>query len=293
MEKIYIFCDSAGDIPREEVERYGIDIVPEHITHAGHSFREYYDMTPQQYWDLLESSDEIPTTAQVTPTLALECYERARAAGCTHVVGVMINAAGSGGYQSCGIARAMFYEKYGEDMRIELIDSESYTYIYGRVVVDMCRMRDAGDAFDDIVRIACSRLARSEAILGVYTLKHLKKSGRISGGAAFMGEALGLKPVSLVCAGKVDVIDKARGEKNLILKVLSHVAKRVAQPEKQTAILLYGKIAPEKLDQIERALLEDLHFAAVHRTPIGISVTTNTGPQSFAVAYHGEQRPVS
>lgn len=293
MEKIYIFCDSAGDIPREEVERYGIDIVPERITHAGHSFREYYDMTPQQYWDLLESSDEIPTTAQVTPALAMECYERARAAGCTHVVGVMINAAGSGGYQSCGIARAMFYEKYGEDMRIELIDSESYTYIYGRVVVDMCRMRDAGDAFDDIVRIARSRLARSEAILGVYTLKHLKKSGRISGGAAFMGEALGLKPVSLVCAGKVDVIDKARGEKNLIPKVLSHVAKRVVQPEKQTAILLYGKIAPEKLDQIERALLEDLHFVAVHRTPIGISVTTNTGPQAFAVAYHGEQRPVS
>lgn len=293
MEKIYIFCDSAGDIPREEVERYGIDIVPERITHAGHSFREYYDMTPEKYWDLLESSDEIPTTAQVTPALAMECYERARAAGCTHVVGVMINAAGSGGYQSCGIARAMFYEKYGEDMRIELIDSESYTYIYGRVVVDMCRMRDAGDAFDDIVRIARSRLARSEAILGVYTLKHLKKSGRISGGAAFMGEALGLKPVSLVCAGKVDVIDKARGEKNLIPKVLSHVAKRVVQPEKQTAILLYGKIAPEKLDQIERALLEDLHFVAVHRTPIGISVTTNTGPQAFAVAYHGEQRPVS
>ena len=191
MEKIYIFCDSAGDIPREEVERYGIDIVPERITHAGHSFREYYDMTPEKYWDLLESSDEIPTTAQVTPALAMECYERARAAGCTHVVGVMINAAGSGGYKSCGIARAMFYEKYGEDMRIELIDSESYTYIYGRVVVDMCRMRDAGDAFDDIVRIARSRLARSEAILGVYTLKHLKKSGRISGGAAFMGEEIG------------------------------------------------------------------------------------------------------
>ena len=119
MEKIYIFCDSAGDIPREEVEQYGIDIVPERITHAGHSFREYYDMTPEQYWDLLESSDEIPTTAQVTPALAMECYERARAAGCTHVVGAIINAAGSGGYQSCSIARAMFYEKYGEGERAE------------------------------------------------------------------------------------------------------------------------------------------------------------------------------
>lgn len=292
MEKIYVFCDSAGDIPHEEVERYGIDILPERITHAGRTFREYYDMTPQAYWDLLESSDEIPTTAQVTPTQAFECYERARAAGCTHVIGMMINAAGSGGYQSCCIARTMFYEKYGEDMRIELLDSESYTYIYGRVVVDICRMRDAGDAFDDIVRIARSRLARSEAILGVYTLKHLKKSGRISGGAAFVGEALGLKPVSLVSSGSVQVIDKARGEKNLIPKVLSQVAKRAVQPEKQTAILLYGKVAPEKLDQLERALLDDLHFAGVHRTPIGISVTTNTGPQAIAVAYHGVQRPV-
>lgn len=290
MEKIYVFCDSAADIPREEVERYGIDIVPERITHAGQSFCEYYDMTPEAYWDLLESSDEIPTTAQITPTQVYECYERAHAAGCTHVIGVIINAAGSGGYQSCGIARAMFYEKYGEDMRIELIDSETYTYLYGQVVVDICRMRDAGDAFDDIVHIARARLRRSEAVLGVYTLKHLKKSGRISGGAAFVGEALGLKPISLVSAGKVEVIDKARGDKNLVSKVLAQVAKRVVNPETQTAVLLYGKIAPEKQDQIERALLDDLHFAAVIRRPIGISVITNTGPQAFAVAYHGVQR---
>ena len=79
----------------------------------------------------------------------------------------------------------------------------------------------------DIVHIARARLKRCEAVLGVYTLKHLKKSGRISGGAAFVGEALGLKPVSLVKAGAVTVIDKARGEKNLISKVLEQVARRV------------------------------------------------------------------
>ena len=291
MEKIYVFCDSSADIPHEEVERYGIDIIPERITHAGRSFREYFDMTPEAYWDLLESSEEIPTTAQITPTQVYACYERARAAGATHVIGVVINAAGSGGYQSCGVARAMFYEKYGEDMHIELIDSETYTYIYGQVVVDICRMRDAGDAFADIVRIARARLKRSEAVLGVYTLRHLKKSGRISGGAAFVGEALGLKPLSLVMGGRVDVIDKACGARNLIPKALSIVAKRAVQPEKQTAVLLYGKVPADTLDEIEQRLLGELHFAAVRRVPIGISVITNTGPQAFAVAYHGQQRP--
>ena len=292
MEKIHIFCDSAADIPRELVQKYEIDIVPEKITHNGKTFREFYDMTPEEYWDLLEASEEIPTTAQITPAEVMASYEKARADGCTHVLGIIMNAAGSGGYQSCCIARSMFYEAYGMDMQIELIDSESYTYILGQVVLHACEMRDAGDAFCDIVHIARARLKRCEAVLGVYTLKHLKKSGRISGGAAFVGEALGLKPVSLVKAGSVTVIDKARGEKKLISKVLEQVARRAVHPESQKAVLLYGKIAPEKIDEIEKGLLEKIGFEAVERRPIGISVITNTGPQAFAVAYHGEQRAI-
>ena len=67
MEKIHIFCDSAADIPRELVQKYEIDIVPEKVTHQGKTFREFYDMTPEEYWDLLDASEEIPTTAQITP----------------------------------------------------------------------------------------------------------------------------------------------------------------------------------------------------------------------------------
>lgn len=290
MEKIHIFCDSAADIPRELVQKYEIDIVPEKVTYKGETFREFYDMTPEDYWELLEEADEIPTTAQITPAEAMASYEKAHANGCTHVIGIIMNAAGSGGYQSCCIARSMFYEEYGTDMQIELIDSESYTYIYGQVVLSACEMRDAGDAFSDIVRIVRARLKRCEAVLGVYTLKHLKKSGRISGGAAFVGEALGLKPISLVKAGAVTVIDKARGDKNLIPKVLEQVAKRAVNPASQKAVLLYGKIAPEKLDEIEKNLRDKIGFEAVERRPIGISVITNTGPQAFAIAYHGEQR---
>ena len=186
----------------------------------------------------------------------------------------------------------MFYEEHGRDMVIELIDSETYTYIYGRVIVEACRMRDAGERFEDIVRLSRARLKRSEAVLGVYTLKHLRKSGRISGGAAFVGEALGLKPISLVAEGAVTVVDKARGEKNLVSRALAMVADRAVHPKGQTAILLYGQIGSDKLDDIERRLRDELGFADVRRYPIGVSVITNTGPQAFAIAYYGAQRPV-
>lgn len=289
MEKIHIFADSACDIPQALVEQYHIEIVPVQVTHEGRTFREYYDITPQSYWKLLEQSEEIPVTAQITPAQLLDTYRRAHDAGYTHVLGIIINAKGSGGFQSACIARDMFYEEYGTDMRIELVDSETYTMIYGRVILDAARMREQGDSFDAILGVVRSRLKRCEAVLGVYTLKFLKKSGRISGGAAFVGEALGLKPISHVCAGAVTVCGKARGEKNLIPAMVDFVKKHAVGLENQTAGLLYGDVDEAKIAELEKRLYE-AGFRAVERWPIGVSVITNTGPQALAVMYYGAPR---
>lgn len=289
MDKIHIFSDSACDIPCALAQQYKIEIVPIHVTHGGKTFREFYDITPQEYWQLLNTSDEIPATAQTTPAQLLETYRKAHEAGYTHVLGIMMNARGSGGFQSACMARDLFYEECGTDMRIELVDSESYSMLYGRVVIDAAKMRDAGDSFDAILGVVHSRLLRSEGVLGVYTLGFLKKSGRISGGAAFVGEALGLKPLSHVYAGGVNVCGKVRGEKKLLPGLVDFAKKRAVHPEKQTAGLLYGDVAPEKLAELERLLLE-AGFAAVERWPIGVSVITNTGPQALAVMYYGAPR---
>ncbi|MBR3867128.1 MAG: DegV family protein, partial [Butyricicoccus sp.] len=147
------------------------------------------------------------------------------------------------------------------------------------------------DRFEDIVRVTKARVRRSEAIIGVYTLRHLKKSGRISGASAFVGEALGLKPIMHACDGAVNVVEKARGEKNLIPKVMDQVKKRVVRPETQIAYLAHASLPAQKLDEIEAAI-RAIGFADVKRSTIGVSVTSNLGPASFAVMYYGEQRPV-
>lgn len=217
MEKIHILTDSSSDIPHDLVEAHGIEIVPIMLTHEGRSFREYYDITSEDYCKLLETSSEIPGTAMTTPTVFLESYNRAFERGCTHLLAVLINGGGSGTYQAACLAKSMFEEEQGEGkMTIEVIDSKTYTYIYGHIVVKAAEMREQGESFDAIVSVVKSRLNRVEAYLGVYSLKFLKKSGRISGGAAFVGEALGLKPISHVYDGAVKVCDKVRGEKALV-----------------------------------------------------------------------------
>ena len=82
MEKIHILTDSSSDIPHDLVEAHGIEIVPIMLTHEGRSFREYYDITSEDYCRLLETSSEIPGTAMTTPTVFLESYNRAFERGC-------------------------------------------------------------------------------------------------------------------------------------------------------------------------------------------------------------------
>ena len=91
MEKIHILTDSSSDIPHDLVEAHGIEIVPIMLTHEGRSFREYYDITSEDYCRLLETSSEIPGTAMTTPTVFLESYNRAFERGCTHLLAVLIN----------------------------------------------------------------------------------------------------------------------------------------------------------------------------------------------------------
>ena len=291
MEKIHILTDSSSDIPQEQVEKYGIEIVPIMLSHEGRTFREYYDITSAEYCKLLEESDEIPSTAMATPTVFLDSYNRAFERGCTHLIAVLINGNGSGTYQAACLAKSMFEEEHGENaMTFELFDSRTYTYIYGHIVVKAAEMREQGESFEAITSVIRSRLNRVEAYLGVYTLKYLKKSGRISGGAAFVGEALGLKPISYVYDSAVKVCDKVRGEKALAAGICKKVAAHVQQPDKQTGILLYGDVPAERLDEIEKRMREEIGFKDVVRCAIGPSVLTNTGPLAIAVAYYGASR---
>ena len=290
MEKILIISDSACDIPREEAERYGILILPVTVSYGGKSYAEFYDIVPEEYWKVLGEIDEIPTTAQVPLSAYLEAFKNAEKNGYTHVLCLLINAKGSGTYASGCTARELFYSENGDKMKIELLDSGTYSYVYGQITVNCAKMRDQGATFEEIVKDARDKISKAEAFLAVYSLKHLKKSGRISGGAAFVGEVLGLKPISHALNGAVTVIDKARGDHALIPKVVEHIQKRIVSPETQTIILLYSDVEEEELKKAEQLLKSQAGVAAVRRIPLGPSIITNSGPHSIGIAFYGQER---
>lgn len=286
MEKICIFTDSASDITHELAEKWNIDVVPLRVTVDGRTMREYYDITPEKYWDILMKSQDFPQTAQVSIDSFMEQFLRAKNTGCTHCVGILINGEGSGTFQTANIVRDMFYEEHGRDMVIELIDSRCYSYTYGSVAVLGAKMRAEGKSFREIVAEMRSRVKGMKAYVGIYSLRLLRKSGRVSGGAAFVGEALGLRPIAVVFDGAVDVVGKVRGDKAVVRKLVDLAVRDAVDREHQRAYVAYAAVPEEQIAKLEKELLA-AGFPAVERCPLGVMVTTNTGPQALGVIFRG------
>ncbi|MDL2288370.1 DegV family protein [Oscillospiraceae bacterium OttesenSCG-928-F05] len=289
-EKIHLMADSPCDIPREDVEKYGIEIIGVDITYDGQTKQEFYEIDPPDYWKDLERLEEIPVTAQVTPARYLDLFLKAKTAGCTHLMCMTISSTASGTFNSGVVAKGLFYEEHGDAMRIEMVDSRGYSMVYGQVLLEAARMRDEGRSFDDILAAAREGCARAEALFLVYSLKHLKKSGRITGAAAFVGEALGLRPVLRCIDGVITIVQKARGDKNVGGAMVAELQKCIKNPETQDIIVVHADVPETEIQHIEALLHENFHPKSVRRAYLGPCVTTNTGPNALGIVYFGEKR---
>ena len=88
----------------------------------------------------------------------------------------------------------------------------------------------SGASVDEVISHIHERLEHTRPIFIPLNLRCVKKSGRISPAAAFVGDAIGLKPLITFEDGEAKIIGKARGEH----KASPHwwiSAKRSAAPE--------------------------------------------------------------
>lgn len=287
MEKIRFLADAACDIPKDVAAKYSIDVLPVMVTWGGQTKAEWHEIDPVEFLQIIQEIDEIPQTAQVSPSDYLEAYKRAYDEGCTHVVSVNISSTASGTYQSGLIAKDLFYEEYGDKMEIINIDSKGYSYMFGRMAVEGARMATEGKPLSEILDVLEDMRLRGEAFFLVYSLKHVKKSGRISGGAAFVGELMGFRPISHCVGGKITVIDKARGDNAVLPKMAEHLRGRIENPQNQVITLIHGVIPETELKAAEELLKREFSPLGIKRILIGPSIAVNAGPHVLAVAFLG------
>ena len=75
---VKIVTDSTADLTKEIIEEYGIEIVPLTVSLGNMLFRDYYDMTPTEFFQMLKETDDFPTTSQPSVEEFIKTYTKIR-----------------------------------------------------------------------------------------------------------------------------------------------------------------------------------------------------------------------
>ena len=282
MANITIITDSASDISQNNNK--GVTVLPMTITFGEENYEDGVSLTPDNFYMRLIESSALPKTSQVSPYAFGQAYENALKSA-DYVIVITLSSKLSGTYQSACIAADDY------DGRVFVIDSENVT-VGEQILVDYAlSLIDKGIEVNTIVSQLNTMKKRIRLVALLDTLEYLKKGGRISSGAAFLGNVLSIKPVIAIVDGEVSFLGKARGSKQgnnfLIQQVDTYGGIDYSLP----VLLGYTGCSTVLMDKYikDSSSLWEGRIPVPDIIQVGATIGTHIGPGGIAVAFFSKE----
>lgn len=283
--RIKIATDSTSDIPKEFQEQLNISVLPMTLTHEDREYRDGIDITPSQMYEILDTAKKLPVSSQVSVPLYTALFEQTLQQGYTDLIHVTVNSKGSGTYQAGLLAKEMFFEEHPDlkgSFAIHLVDSRTYSMAYGIGVIEAAQLAEGGATVEEVLRHLEDWLTHARPMFVPLDLKCVKKSGRVSAAAAFVGDAIGLKPLITFEDGEAKITGKVRGEGKAISALVERCMKE-RKPGTNYA-LVYGS-NDEAFQKLREACAQVMDVPPMAEYPVGCVISINTGPNMIGILY--------
>ena len=237
--RIALIVDSCTDVPQEDIDRYGMYVVPLQVNYATETFLDKVTITPQQVYDRF--ADEVPSTSTPTPAIARGVLEQVVADGYREAVIVTISSGLSATYdlmrsEAAGIA----------SLTCEVVDTKNIGMGAGLVALAVARLLAEGASLADVRREAAGIVERTKVFFCVDTLEYLHKGGRIGNVTYAVGSLLDMRPV-ISCneQGVYYTVAKARGRRQSLKKATAAAEAFAAHFSQCTMAVVNGDAAAE------------------------------------------------
>ncbi len=273
-----IITDSTADIPMEFARRHDIDVVPLTIHLGERSWKDYYDVEPDEFYELIKKTSAFPTTSQPTPQDFINAYSPFVVIN-EPILSLHLSSRLSGTYQSALLAKSHF-----PDAMIEVVDSLQASFALSMMIIICAEKAKKGESILDVANFARQIGPQIETYFSVDSLDHLHRGGRIGKAQAFLGTLMKIKPLLKVVNGEVQPVEKIRTREKLLNRFVE-LAEQAAEEHSQ--ILL--AVAESDNSDVMTALLERIEkiqgVSLIFRGKIGGVITSHTGPGALGIAF--------
>lgn len=266
---VVVVTDSSACLSPEMVDRLGIRVVPLHVLHDGHDYRDGVDAVPDGLSGV--------TTSGASPGELGDTYAAALAdSGGDGVVAVHISRQLSGTWE----AGRQAAETLGEQVRV--VDSASTGMGLGYPALAAARVARAGGRLEAVYQKAVEVAARGRTLIVVDRLDHLRRGGRIGTAAALLGTALAMKPVLHLVDGKLVLREKTRTSTKALAKLVDAAVEQAGS--EPAAVAVHHSSAPQRAEEVAAQLKERVPaMTELVVTEIGSVLGAHVGPGAVGV----------
>ena len=277
--KLAVITDSSAYLEEKTLQRENLFILDIPVNIDGDEYVEGVNLTAEEFYQKMAQSAELPKTSQPSIAKLDEILSSLKDEGYTHVLGLFLSSGISGFYQNI---QYMLNEYDG--LTIAFPDTHITSSPLGFMVESAFEWAEQGDDFTQIQEKLAIQIADNSAFIIVDDLDHLVKGGRLSNGAAILGNLLSIKPILYFNdQGVIEVYEKVRTEKKAI-KRLVEIIKELTKDGDYRIIVIHGN-APQKAADLRQLLMESGVTAEIPIETFGSVIGTHLGEGSIALSY--------
>ena len=312
-----MLIDSTTVMPKELIEEYGVTVIHVPIHADGKEYRDGVDITPEEFYSILETSKGRPSTA--VPGIGefssfynslLERYTKIVYPTPSSRLSGVFNAAVQGAKQVEGAQVVAvdppeeFFEEglhavHSSDPRLEdrlaeigklpvpiiaVMNTDFVSGAAGLIAIEAINAINEGRSIDEVIGKMIEAKRKTGLYLILNTLEYIVD--RVGEFQAFLGTLLKVKPVLTLRDGYLEDVAKVRGERKARRKMIELVRERVS--DRRIDVYVLHSLAREKAEDFLEQIRGELNVGSSYIDDIGSSVGRYIGRGGLAIVYIAE-----
>ena len=251
-------------------------MLPVYLIANGRSYTDDGTLDRDRVYSHLEVSSTVLGSAAPTPEDFRAAYQRLLASGADKVLGIFVAARMSSLFSNAILGAEGFPEG-----TVRVVDSSQISMGLGWQAVMAAEALQQGRSVEEAAALVESVRDRSLVFGVVDSLEHLRRGGRVSLAAAWVGSLLRVKPILVFEGGRVRVAERVRS----MWRAVDHVVRRVSElgPLERLAII-HSRADKAAIRRLESSLASATALSGIPVIEVGPVFASHVGPGGLGVA---------
>jgi DegV family protein with EDD domain len=279
--QVKILADSACDLPLDFYTENNTILLPLKVQLNDQEYEDVKAIDSTKVYEAIRNGI-VPKTSQVSPFLFEEVFTK-MAANNEDGIYIAFSSQLSGTFQTAVMILDQVKEKY-PNFQLTIVDSKCASIGQGLIVMEAVKMAAKNMKKEVILKEVLFRCQHMEHLFTVDDLDYLAKGGRVSKASAFIGGLLNIKPLLNVEDGKLVPIEKLRGKKKLLNRIIDVMRERGSDLNEQIMGISHADNEETALE-VKSMIENEFHPKEVYVSSIGSAIGAHTGPGTIAIFF--------